>query len=68
MATQRELEPYLTPAEVAARYRTTVANIRYWRHKGTGPRGVVVGRRLLFPRAEVERFDAELLARTRAAS
>lgn len=50
---------YLTTAEVAERYRTADATVRYWRHTGYGPRGVKIGRRVLYPRAEIERFDRE---------
>lgn len=57
--TERASE-YLTLAEVAGHYRTTVAVVRYWRHTGYGPRGVVVGRRVLYHRAEIQRFDDEL--------
>jgi len=58
---------YLTLAEVAEHYRTTEGTVRYWRHRGTGPRGVKVGTRVLFPLAEVERFDRELQQQTAAA-
>jgi hypothetical protein len=51
---------YLTTAEVAARYRKPVGTIRYWRHTGYGPKGVKVGTTVLYPRAEVEKFDREL--------
>ena len=51
---------YLTLDEVAERYRTSPATIRYWRHLGRGPRGVKVGTRVLFPRAEIQRYDKEL--------
>lgn len=51
----------LTVREVAEHYRTTEGTIRWWRHRGMGPRGVRFGRRVLFPRIEVERFDRELL-------
>jgi DNA-binding transcriptional MerR regulator len=50
----------LTTAEVAERYRTAEATVRYWRHIGYGPKGVKVGRRVLYPVAEIERFDASL--------
>lgn len=50
---------YLTTAEVAERYRTSQSVIRYWRHSGTGPKGVVFGKRVLYPRDEVERYDRE---------
>ena len=55
---------YLTLAEVAERYRTTPATVRYWRHCGRGPRGVRIGTRVLYPLSEIERFDRELLAST----
>jgi hypothetical protein len=51
---------YLTTEEVAARYRKPVATIRYWRHTGYGPKGVKVGTTVLYPRAEIDRFDREL--------
>lgn len=60
-------QEYLTTAEVADRYRTSPSVIRYWRHSGAGPKGVLVGKRVLYPRAEVERFDRELRERAGAA-
>ncbi|MCG6497645.1 AlpA family transcriptional regulator [Kitasatospora sp. A2-31] len=57
---------YLTTAEVATRYRTEPGTVRYWRHRGYGPRWVRVGRRVLYSAAEIERFDA-WLARQEAA-
>lgn len=54
---------YLTTAEVAKRYRTSPDTVRYWRHTGYGPRGIKVGRRVLYPAQEIERFDAELAGR-----
>lgn len=51
---------YLTTAEVAERYRTAEATVRYWRHTGYGPKGVKAGRRVLYPLDEIERFDAQL--------
>ena len=38
-----ELPEYLTIDEVADRYRTTVATLRYWRYLGTGPQAVKSG-------------------------
>lgn len=52
---------YLTTAEVAQRYRTAESTVRYWRHIGYGPRGVKVGRRVLYGEAELVRFDQGLL-------
>ncbi|MFG2390940.1 helix-turn-helix domain-containing protein [Streptomyces lavendulae] len=54
--------PYLTTAEVAERYRTAESTVRYWRHKGYGPRGMKVGRRVLYSEAELARFDQALLS------
>jgi hypothetical protein len=52
---------YLTLPEVAEHYRTTEGTVRYWRHTGYGPRGVKSGTRVLYPRAEIDRHDKELL-------
>lgn len=52
---------YLTRAEVADHYRTTVDVVRYWAYTGYGPKGVKVGRRVLYPVSEVEKFDKRLL-------
>lgn len=61
---------YLTTAEVATRYRTAESTVRYWRTLSPpyGPRGTLVGRRVLYPIAEIERFDQELAAKTAAES
>ncbi|MFI6152158.1 helix-turn-helix transcriptional regulator [Kitasatospora sp. NPDC051170] len=50
----------LTTSEVAERYRTAESTVRYWRHTGYGPRGVKVGRRVLYLESELVRFDQEL--------
>ncbi|MGI8614897.1 MAG: helix-turn-helix transcriptional regulator [Nocardioidaceae bacterium] len=53
------MDDYLTTPEVAKHYRTSEATVRYWRHIGYGPRGIKVGRRVLYALSEVARFDAE---------
>ena len=58
--TANQRPEYLTLPEVAEHYRTTEGTVRYWRHCGTGPKGVKLGARVLYPRAEIERFDREL--------
>ncbi|MFD9569677.1 helix-turn-helix transcriptional regulator [Streptomyces sp. NPDC059982] len=58
---RENMDPYLTTAEVAERYRTAESTVRYWRHVGYGPRGVKVGRRVLYIESELARFDQELL-------
>jgi len=50
---------YLTTQEVAELLRTAPETIRYWRHKGKGPRSFKVGRRVLYDQADVEQFIAE---------
>lgn len=54
---------YQTTDEVARRYRTTPGTVRYWRHVGYGPKGVRVGRRVLYSAAELARFDDWLAAK-----
>lgn len=45
---------FLTTQEVADLFRRPPATIRYWRHVGTGPRGIRVGRRVLYDALDVE--------------
>lgn len=59
---------YLTTEEVAARYRRPVPTIRYWRHLGYGPKGIKMGRRVVYARAEIERFDRQLAQEAGAAT
>lgn len=51
---------YLTTSEVAERYRTAESTVRYWRMIDYGPKGVRVGRKVLYTLAEVEKFDQQL--------
>ena len=51
---------YLTTADVAERFRTCPATVRYWRHTGYGPTGARFGRRVLYPLVEVERWEREI--------
>jgi len=43
----------LTTAEVATLARTSADTVRWWRHVGQGPAGFRVGRRVLYPEADV---------------
>lgn len=52
---------YMTTKEVAELVRTTDSSVRYWRHIGKGPKGAKVGRRVLYERAEVERWIRSLV-------
>lgn len=58
---------YMTTEELAERLRTVPSTVRYWRmHPGAGPLGVKIGRRVLYDIAEVERWEAEQLAKAKA--
>jgi hypothetical protein len=61
-------QEYLTTDEMAERYRTVPSVIRYWRHSGYGPEGIKVGKRVLYPREQVEAFDRQLRERGNAGS
>jgi hypothetical protein len=52
----------LTTEKVAARFRTSPATVRYWRHVGIGPAGVRVGRRVLYEEAECDRWWQDKVA------
>jgi hypothetical protein len=56
---------YWTSAEVASYYRVTEDTLRYWRYAGNGPLAVRAGKELLYPVAEIARYDQELLAAAR---
>jgi hypothetical protein len=49
----------LTSQEAAAVLRTPVATLRYRRHRGVGPDGFRLGRRVVYRRQDVERWVAE---------
>jgi DNA-binding transcriptional MerR regulator len=51
---------YLTTTEVAERYRTAESTVRYWRQIGKGPRGIKIGKRVLYPEAELLRYERTL--------
>jgi len=44
----------LTITEAADLVRAPVATLRYWRHRGTGPRSFRLGRRVLYRRDDVD--------------
>lgn len=56
-------ECFLTTEEVAARYRTSPATVRWWRQTGNyGPKGIKVGRRVLYSLANCEEFERQQAA------
>ena len=44
---------YLTTEEVAELLRTSPESVRWWRHTNKGPATVKVGRRVLYPEADL---------------
>jgi hypothetical protein len=48
---------WLSTADLAERYRTDQGTIRYWRMQGTGPKGTVFGRRVLYRLSDVEQWE-----------
>jgi len=62
-APPRSSEPssrFFTTEEVAARYRTSPTTVSWWRRQKYGPKGIKVGRRVLYTQAELDRFEREL--------
>jgi hypothetical protein len=57
-----EMSPHLDVRELAARWKTTPAAIYIARHRGKAPMGFKRGVKVLFPLAEVERFEAAQMA------
>lgn len=53
---------YWTAEQTAEYYHVPVDTLRHWRHMGKGPAAVRPGKDLLYPVAEIARYDAELLA------
>ncbi|MFJ8308763.1 MULTISPECIES: helix-turn-helix transcriptional regulator [unclassified Streptomyces] len=51
---------HLTTSEVAERYRTSESTVRYWRQIGKGPRGIKIGKRVLYPETELLRYEQAL--------
>jgi predicted DNA-binding transcriptional regulator AlpA len=53
-------DPWLTSADLAKRYKTQQPTIRQWRFQRTGPRGVKIGRKVLYRLSEVQRWERAL--------
>ena len=52
---------HLTPKEAADRLRLTVGTLSNWRMQGAGPRFIKLGRKVLYPLAEIEAFEQRQL-------
>ena len=57
----------MTTEEFASYARTAPSTVRWWRHCGRGPIGFRVGKRVLYDRADVERWLEEQKAAGAAA-
>ena len=57
---------HLTPREAADRLRTSANTLANWRTKGGGPRFIKLGRKVLYPVAEIEAFEQRGLRQSTA--
>jgi excisionase family DNA binding protein len=46
----------LTPTELSAELKVPLGTIYGWRYRGTGPRGIRVGKHVRFRRSDVEQW------------
>ena len=53
------MSPYMTTNELAELLRTSPETVRYWRHMGKGPASFKAGRKVLYARADVDRWIAQ---------
>ena len=62
-------QKYLTPEEVAERYRGTISigTLRNWRSMRIGPAFVKVGKSVLYPASELDMWDQKNIVTCRAA-
>jgi excisionase family DNA binding protein len=60
-----DLEPLLSPQDLADFLDVPVATIYTWRHRGHGPPGFRVGRHLRYRRSDVEQWITEQLEHAR---
>lgn len=63
--TERKL--YLKPEEVAERLGFSVATLANWRTRGSGPRYIKVGHKVLYPEDEVDNFLEKFTLRSSTA-
>jgi excisionase family DNA binding protein len=57
---------YFTPDQVAERYQVSAATLQEWRHRGTGPVYVRLGKHVRYPAKALEQWEAEREAPARA--
>lgn len=59
-------DDYMTGREVSEKIRVPLETLRYWRYLDRGPRSFKLGRRVLYARADVERWIADARANSTA--
>lgn len=55
-----------TLEQVAEQLNTPEATLRFWRHKGTGPRSFKLGRRVMYRQADVDAWLEQQYADTQS--
>lgn len=61
------VQAWMTTQELAERHRTSPEAIRMWRHRGEGPPFTKFGRRCLYRRADVIKWERDRERQQRAA-
>jgi predicted DNA-binding transcriptional regulator AlpA len=56
---ENNMDKLLTMEELAEYVHRPVATIRFWRFKGTGPKGANIAGRVMYRQSDVERWVAE---------
>jgi hypothetical protein len=58
-------QQHLTPAEVRARYsdKISLQTLANWRTKGSGPKFLRLGGRILYPLSEIEAWERQNMSR-----
>lgn len=52
------------PEEAATYLRSPVATLRYWRHRRTGPRSLLVGRRVMYQQSDLDAYVEQQIDKT----
>jgi hypothetical protein len=52
---------HLTADELATRWRMSPGSLQNWRTQGKGPKWIKFGKRVLYPLAVVEKYEADRL-------
>lgn len=50
---------FLTPSSLASRWKMKLTTLSQWRWNGAGPPYLKMGKKILYDREEIERFEAK---------